>query len=130
MIKGLKVVMIIGAAIWILLGLALVFVPGQLGAMMGFAKGPEWSPYLHAWLGVFYLVGGAFIMVAAVRDPLKHIMWVQFGIAVTILTLAVEVYSLMRGFVTFEQIVMEIIINAIFFVALMALYPWRVKSGN
>jgi hypothetical protein len=130
MIKGLKVVMIIGAAMWILLGLALVFVQAQYSAMMGFAKGPEWSPFLHALLGVCYIAGGAFIIVAAVRDPLRHIMWVQFAIVVTILALAVEVYSLMRGFVTFEQVGTVVIINAVFFVALMALYPWRAKPGG
>jgi hypothetical protein len=130
MIKGLKVVMIIGAAVWILLGLALVFTPGQLGAMMGFAKGPDWSPYIHALLGVCYIAGGAFIIVAAARDPLKHIMWVQFAIVVTVLALAVELYSIMRGFVTFEQVGTVIIVNAVFFVALMALYPWRAKLSS
>ncbi len=130
MIRALKVVMIIGAAIWILLGLALVFAPEQLGAMMGFAKGPEWSPYLHALLGVCYIAGGAFVIVAAVRDPLKHIMWVQFAIVGAILALAVEVYSMMRGFVTFEQVGTGIIIDAVFFVALMALYPWRAAKGS
>ena len=124
MIRGLKIVMIIWAAIGILLGLAFVFFPTQLGAMQGYEKGPAWSPYLHAMLGITFIAIGAFLIVAA-RDPLRNILWVQLVITLTILMVAVEVYSLIRGFVTFEQVGMSIIIDAVFFVVFMALYPWR-----
>jgi hypothetical protein len=124
MIRGLKVAMIIWAAIAILIGLAYIFIPRQLGEMGGFEKAPVWVEYILALLGVCYIAAGSFIIVAA-RDPLKHIMWVQFAIAVAILNVVVEASSMSRGLVTFSQEGMPLIINAVFAVALLALYPWR-----
>ena len=124
MIRGLKVVMIVWAAIAILLGLAYIFLPSQLGEMGGFEKGPAWVHYILALLGICFIVSGAFIIIAA-RDPLKNIRWVQFAIAVAILLVVVAAYSIMRGFVTFEQARMDIILFAVFAAALLALYPYR-----
>ena len=130
MIKGLKVAMIIWAAIAILVGLAYVFIPRQLGEMGGFEKGPAWVAYVLALLGVCFVATGAFVIVAAVRGPLKHIMWVQFAIVVTILISVVAASAIMRGLVTFSQEGPLLIINAVFAVVFLALYPWRTKSGN
>ena len=122
--------LIVWAAIGILLGLGMIFAPEQLGAMQGYEKGPAYVPYFLAMLGISYIVPSVFIIIAAVRDPLRHIMWVQLAISVAILMVAVDVYSIMRGFVTFNQAGMGIIIDAVFFVALMALYPWRAARGG
>ena len=124
MIKGLKVVMIIWAAIAILVGLAYIFFPRQLGEMGGFEKGPDWVLYILALLGICYIATGAFVIRAA-QDPLKHIMWVQFAIAMSILIVVVAAYSIGRGMVTFSQEGGPLIINAVFAVAFLALYPWR-----
>lgn len=124
MIKGLKVAMIIWAAIAILVGLAYILFPRQLGEMGGFEKGPAWVLYILALLGICYIATGAFVIRAA-RDPLKHIMWVQFAIAVSILIVVVAAYSIGRGLVTFSQEAATLIINAVFAVAFLTLYPWR-----
>jgi hypothetical protein len=130
MIKGLKVAMIIWAAVAILVGLAYIFFPSQLGEMGGFEKGPAWVAYILALLGICYIATGAFVIVAAVRDPLKHIMWVQFAIAVAILIVVVAASSIMRGLVTFSQEGTLLIVNAVFAVVFLALYPWRAKPGS
>src|SRR4030042_1609411 len=130
MIKGLKVAMSIWAAIAILVGLAYIFIPRQLGEMGGFEKAPAWADYVLALLGVCFVATGAFVIVAAVRGPLKHIKWVQFAIAVTILIVVVAASSIMRGLVTFSQEGPLLLVNAVFAVVFLALYPWRAKSGN
>jgi len=130
MVKGLKVAMIIWAAVAILVGLAYIFIPRQLGEMGGFEKGPAWVAYILALLGVCFVATGAFVIVAAVRDPLKHIKWVQFAIVVTILIVVVAVSSIMRGLVTFSQEGPLLIVNAVFAVVFLALYPWRAKPGT
>ena len=124
MIKALRVVMIVWAAIAILLGLVYIFLPSQFADMIGFEHGPISTLYLLAMLGVTFVALGAFLIIAA-RDPLKNILWVQFAIAWAILAIAVEASSIGRGFVTFEQVGMGLIIDAVFAVALLALYPWR-----
>ena len=125
MIKGLKVAMILWAAVAILMGVAFIFFPTQLEEIGGFEKAPVWVLYILELLGICYIVSGAFIIVAAVRDPLKHIMWVQFAIAAAILNVIVMASSIGRGLVTFSQEGKPLIISAIFAVALLALYPWR-----
>jgi hypothetical protein len=128
MTKALRVVMSVWAAIAILIGLAYIFFPHQLGEMGGFEKGPAWVLYILALLGICYIATGAFVIVAAVRNPLKHIMWVQFAIVVAILIVIVTASSIGRGLVTFEQEGMPLIFNAAFAVALLGLYPWRAKK--
>jgi len=125
MIKGLKIVMIIWGAIGIVAGLAHIFFLNQLVDLAGMEKGPAYMPWQGAALGVSWVVPCVFLIIAAVRDPLKHIMWVQFAIAEAVLLLAVNVYSTIRGLVTFSQVGSEIIIFAVIAVALLALYPWR-----
>ena len=129
MIRGLRVAMIVWAAIGILLGLGLVFAPEQLGSMQGYAKGPVYMPYFLALLGATFIVFGAFIIIAA-RDPLKHIIWVQFAIVWAIIAVIIEASSIGRGLVTFEQVSMALIIDAVFAIAFLALYPYRTTKGG
>jgi hypothetical protein len=102
MIRGLKVVMIIWGAIGILFGLGFVFAPDQLSSMYGYAKGPAYVQYILTSLGICYLIPSVFVIIAAVRDPLKNIMWAQMATAFPVLMLIISVYSLIRGFVTFR----------------------------
>ena len=124
MIKALKMLLIIWAATGILLGLAFLFVPEQLGAMQGYEKGPEYVPYFLAMLGVSWIAVGAFTIVAMTRDILRNLLWVQLAITSAILFTAVKVYSMLMGFITFSQEGVGLIISAVFFILLMALYPW------
>jgi len=130
MIKGLKVAMIVWAVIAILVGLAYIFLPDQLSAMGGFEKAPAWADYVLALLGVCFVATGAFVIAAAVQGPLKNIMWVQFSIVMTILIAVVAASAIMRGMVTFSQEGPLLMVNAVFAVVFLALYPWRAKSGN
>jgi hypothetical protein len=126
MLKALKILIIIWVAISILMGLGMLIVPEQLGEMYGYAtEGPAYIPYLLASIGAFMVVSSAFIITAVVRDIRRNILWVQFVIAGAIVSVAIGVYSMLRGFVTFEQVGVGIIIDGAFFIAFMALYPWR-----
>jgi hypothetical protein len=130
MIKGLKIAMIIWAAIAFLVGTAYIFIPDKLSEMGGFEKAPAWADYVTALLGVCFVATGGFVIAAAVRGLLKHIMWVQFSIVVTILISAVAAYAIARGVVTFAQEGPLLLVNAIFAVVFLALYPWRAKAGG
>jgi hypothetical protein len=125
MLKGLKILMIIWAAVAILVGLAYIFIPRQLGEMGGFEKGPVWVMYILALLGVCFIASGGFVIAAAVRGPLKHLMWVQFAIAVALLLVVVAASSIMRGLVTFKQEAMLLIFNFVLGVLMLGFYPWR-----
>jgi hypothetical protein len=96
---------------------------------MGYETGPAYIQYFLALLGVTFIVVSAFIIRAA-QDPLKHIMWVQFAIAWAVLFVVVEASSIGRGLVTFEQARMGLIMDAVFAVAFLALYPYRAAKGS
>jgi hypothetical protein len=125
MIKGLKVLMVIWAAVAISVGLTYIFIPRQLGEIGGFEKGPVWVMYILALLGVCFIASGGFVIAAAVRGPMKHLMWVQFVTAVALLLAVVAASSIMWGLVTFKQGGMLLIINIILGVLLLGFYPWR-----
>lgn len=129
MIKALRVVMIVWAIIMILYGLAFIFVPEQLGAMSGYEKGPAYLAYLLALLGVAFIVPSVFVIIAA-RDPLRNIMWVKFVTVLQVLSLAADVYSLLRGFIDLSQGGMGLILDAVLAVLLLVFYPWRAKPSS
>jgi hypothetical protein len=128
MLKGLKILIIIWAAIGILIGLGMIFAPQQMGAMQGYATEgvPAYIPYLLASIGFMLVVSSSFIIAAMTRDLLKNILWVQFAIAGAFFSVVVAAYSMLMGFVTFQQVGVGMIIDGAFFVAFMALYPYRV----
>ena len=130
MIRGLKVALILYGVIGILFGLAFIFVPYELGSMFGFEEGPEYVPHFLALLGVCFIAPAVFL-IAAARDPLRHISWVKFAILWTILAVVAGLYSIVKGYVDFGQAGMGIILDAVFAVAFLVLYPWRAaRSGE
>jgi energy-converting hydrogenase Eha subunit C len=124
MIKGLKVAMIVWAVVGILFGLGFVLSPEQLCSMFGFENAPTYVPYFLALLGIAYILAGVFVIIAS-RNPLKHIMWVQLAIVWSLLDAIAAIYFIVRGNVTFSQAGMVPIMDVIFVIAFLALYPWR-----
>ena len=125
MIKELKVTMIVYAASGILFGMAFVFVPRQLGAMLGHESGPPYVAALTAELGVSFISACIFLIIVA-RDPIKHILWVKYAILFAILMLASSLYSFVMGNLTLNQAGIGIM-HAVFAGALLAFYPWHGK---
>ena len=123
MIRALKVSMIVYAASGILFGMAFVFVPRQLGTILGHESGPPYVAALTAELGVSFISACIFLIIAA-RNPIKHILWVKYAILFAILMLASSLYSFVMGNLTLNQAGIGIM-HAVFAVALLALYPWH-----
>jgi hypothetical protein len=127
MLKALKVILIIFGAISVLSGLAHIFMPEQLKAMMGFGEMPEaCKPAMLSMImvGVSFIAGGVYLIVAGAKDILRHIYWVQFALLWSILAVAGAVYSVFMGYVTFNQVMVPVILDGVFFILLMIFYPW------
>ena len=54
-----------------------------------------------------------------------NIYWVKFAITKTVLFVVVELYLIIQGYVDFNQIVAAIILDGVFAVLFLVLYPWR-----
>jgi len=127
MIKALKVVLIIFGALSIASGLAHIIAPDQLKSMMGIEEMPavcEPALFAMAMVGISFIAGGVYLIVVGTRDIIRHIYWVQFAILWAILAVAAGLYSVAQGYVTFDQVMMPIIMDAVFAVAFLVLYPY------
>ena len=129
MVRGLKVALILFGAISILSGLAHIIVPYQLASMVGFGEIADYVPYLMAMVGICFIAPGVWLIVAG-RDPLQHITWVKFAILWSILAVVAGLYSIIQGAVNFSQVGMVIILDAVFAVAFLALYPYRAARAE
>ena len=124
MIRALKVVLIVFGAVEILLGLSLVIMPGQAASMAGVSQVPGYLLYTMMSLGVCLIAPSVFLIIAA-RDPLKHINWVKFAILWCILGVVGGLGAIVLGAVSFGQVGMQIIMDTVFAVAFLSLYPYK-----
>ena len=132
MTKALKVVLIVFGAIWVVMGVLQAFFPNVIHDMMNLGEMPDTcSPALYALaaLGVSLIAGGIFFIIAGTRDILRNILWVQFALLWSILFVAIAVYSILMGYVTFDQAMGGIITDGVFFILLMVFYPWG-RTGD
>ncbi|MCX5997218.1 MAG: hypothetical protein NTV42_06350 [Chloroflexi bacterium] len=129
MIRALKAVLIVFGVTEILLGLMLVIFPDQAASMVGISKAAGYLLYTMASLGMCLIAPSVFLIVAA-RDPLRHINWVKFAILWCILGVLGGLYAVVQGAVTFNQVGMQIIMDAVFAVLFLALYPYRAAKGS
>ena len=129
MIWGLKIALIVYGAINILFGLAFILVPYQVGSMSGFGEIADYVAYFMALLGGTFIAASVWFIVAG-RDPLRYISLVKLAILWSILLVVVGSYSIARGAVDFGQAGMGIIIDGVFAVAFLALYPYRAARGG
>jgi hypothetical protein len=126
-VKALKVILIVFGALSALSGLMHIFAPDMLKAMMGLGEMPEaCKPAMMAMVmqGVSFVAAGVYLIIAGTKDIIRHIYWVQFALLWAILAVAGEVYSVMMGYVTFNQVMPMVILDAVFFILFLIFYPY------
>jgi len=124
MIRALRVVMIVYGAILLLMGLGAIIIPYQMAELFRFEATTDDIIVLSAITGLFGISAGVWVIVAG-RDPLRNIYLVKLLITLSILLLVVNVYSSIQGYIDFSEVVPNIIVDAVFAVVLLALYPWH-----
>jgi len=129
MIRALKVVLIVFGVIEILLGLSMIIFPDQTASQFGLSEASGYITYLMVELATCIIAFSVFIIIAA-RDPVRHINWVKFAIVVCILGALGGLYAVIRGAVDFSHVSMQIIMDAVFAVIFLALYPYKAAKGG
>jgi hypothetical protein len=133
MLKALKVILIVYGAISVVMGVLQVFFPDLVGTITQIGEMPDVCSlgfYAIAMVGVSFIAAGVYLIIAGAKDILHHIYWVQFALLWAILTVAISLYSVLIGYVTFNQVMTGIIINGVFFILLMIFYPWGRTEKN
>lgn len=127
MTKAIKIILIVYGAISVVVGVIQAFFPDLVATIHKLGEMPaacDPGMYALAMSGVSCIAGGIFLLIAGTRDIVRNILWVQFALLWSILTVAISVYTAFMGYVTFAQTMMPIIINSVVFILLMIFYPW------
>jgi len=118
----LRYVLMIDAAVLFLIGALLMFLPRQVEVAFHFADLPAAVSYLLGlWGCVFVTMAGGYVIAAT--HPLKHLIWVQIGIARGALECVLGAVYLARGIVTWQQAAFGLVTAALITAAYTALYP-------
>jgi hypothetical protein len=118
----LRYLLMVDAAVLFLLGAMLICAPRQIEAAFHFQDLPLAVSYLIGLWGCVFATLGIGYLVAA-TDPVRHVIWVQVGIARGGLECVLGVLYLARGIVTWQQAAFGIITAAFITVAYLVLYP-------
>ena len=124
MVRALRVVLIIYGVILLVMGLAGIILPEQIIGMFGIGEVTNDIMYLSVVISTFSITIGIWLIITG-RDPLGNIYWVKFIITKVLLFVVVKVYLIIQGYVDFNQVGVAIILDGVFAVAFLALYPWR-----
>ena len=124
MIKALRVLLIIYGAILLVMGLGGIILPDQISGLFGIEEVTDDIMYLAMIVSAFSISIGIWLIIVG-QDPLGNIYWVKFAITKAVLFVVVELYLIIQGYVDFNQIVAAIILDGVFAVLFLALYPWR-----
>ncbi len=122
MLKLLRVVMIVYAALGFLVGLAYVLIPRQFPSFMASSGAvPDYVGNTAAKLGFSYISTCVFMAIAA-WDPVRNILWVKFAIVFAFLQLAAAILSAALGYIPFSSALVDIVLHIAFGVVFIALY--------
>src|SRR5437763_6689006 len=122
LIAVLRCLLIIDVAVLFLLGALLIFAPVQVERAFHFQDLPPAIAYIIGLWGCVFATLAIGYAVAA-TDPLRHIVWVQVGIARGVLECVLGLVYLARGIVTFQQAGFALIVAALITIAYMFCYP-------
>ncbi|TAK94953.1 MAG: hypothetical protein EPO07_15945 [Verrucomicrobia bacterium] len=118
----LRALLILDAAVLFLLGALLIFAPSQVERAFHFQDLPPAVGYMIGlWGCVFATLGFGYVVAAT--NPVRHVVWVQVGIARGVLECVLGLVYLVRGVVTLQQAGLGIVIAALISIAYLALYP-------
>src|SRR5579871_5612442 len=97
--KSLRALLLLDAAVLFLLGALFIFAPRQVATAFRFENLPDGVSYLIGLWGCALISLSIGYCVAA-TDPLRHVVWVQVGLARGALECLLGVIYIARGAVT------------------------------
>lgn len=121
-LRATSILLALDAGVLFLLGTLLLVLPRYALAAFGFVDLPIGVTYIIALLGCVLLTMALGYWKAS-ADPLRHLVWVQVGVARGALECAVGLVYLARGVVTFRQAGVGIILAGLFALAYLIFYP-------
>lgn len=119
----LQLLLGLDAAVLCLLGASLILAPKQVELVFKFKDLPAGVSYVIGMWGCV-LVTMAIGYAVAAANPIRHVIWVQVGIARGAFECVLGAIYLARGVVTWQQVGFGIIVAAVITIAYIVLYPY------
>jgi hypothetical protein len=121
-LSWLRLLLLLDAVVLALLGVVLIAAPIQVLGAFQFKNLPVGVSYLVGLWGCVVLTLSLGYVVAA-SNPIRHLVWVQVGIARGLLEFALGLVFVARGVVTFSQAGLGIVLAGAVALAYALLYP-------
>ena len=118
----LRYLLMLDAALLLLVGACLTFIPRQVELLFHLRDLPQSVSYLLGLWGCMLLTLGCGYVVAATH-PVRHLVWIQIGIARGAFECGLGAFYLARGAVTWQQAAFGIVAAGVITAAYTALYP-------
>ncbi len=126
-LSPLRALLALDAAVLLMLGALLILAPRRVELAFQFKDLPEGVSYIIGLWGCVLstmAIGYAF----AATDPVRHVVWVQVGIARGALECILGLFYLARGVVGWQQAGFGIIIAALITLGYLVFYPRKPHS--
>jgi len=118
----LRNLLLLDAALLFLLGALLVFLPKQVELAFHFKDLPEGVGYIIGlWGCVLATMGFGYVIASA--NPIRHVIWVQVGMARGMAEFILGLVCLVRGTVSFHQAGFGILVAGLISLGYLLLYP-------
>jgi hypothetical protein len=124
----LRFSMIIYGALQIVVGIFMALRPDRIYS--AFSDFPPYSTgainfasYILGIAGAIFVAGGLMIIIGSI-NPARNAYAVRFAILWSVLILAMQIYALIKEYVTFWNIWWILIVVAFFLLFFIASYPW------
>lgn len=127
---NLRLSMILYGAIQMAEGLVMWVMPGRIYDYIGFQDFPTYMPVATNFVGYILaitgaaLIAGGFLFLIGSFNPMNNVNAVRFAILWSALTLAGQIYSIMKEYVTFGAIWWNLVVTALFLLGFLFFYPW------
>lgn len=133
---NLRLSMILYGAIQMAEGIVMWLDPARVASLLGlggfgslYTDAMSFVSYIFALMGATLIAGG-FVFIVGSVNPRKNINVVRFAVLWSGLTLAGEIYSMVKGYVTFGTIWSNFVITAVFLLAFLVFFPWPWKRES
>jgi hypothetical protein len=126
----LKTILWVYGIILIVVGIGCVVIPNWMaGTFYGVEALPNGGLFFAAMMGSLFIPLGVWLAIVS-RDPIKNITWVKFIILKIGIWLVVEIYTLIKGYIEPNAMVITLlIVDLIFGMAFLIFYPRKIKSS-
>lgn len=124
--KQLRITLWVTAVVQIWFGALFALAPGEAAGLLGVPHEPRWVDWIFVMMGARFL-GYGLGMVAAARDPERHVIWINTMIGIQLLDWSSTLLALTTGGLGLRNVSSAALLPPLIVGALVWWHPRRLK---